>query len=157
MLWFRYRCGRESLDRSRCCRGWPCLARTRRAQRAVVSCVPLERRRKRSLVGRNLKHAGTNSPRLGRNSPKSLQQQTATAEVLKVISRSTFDLKSVLQALVKSAARPCDADKSNVTRQIDGVFYRANPRLFRRIRGPGQEDPSFVFDSVRGHVSSGLS
>jgi hypothetical protein len=42
-----------------------------------------------------------------------------------VISRTTFDLKSVLQALVESAARLCDADKANVTRQIDGVFYRA--------------------------------
>jgi hypothetical protein len=56
---------------------------------------------------------------------ESLQQQTSTAEVLKVISRSIFDLKSVLQALVESAARPCDADTSNVTRQIDSVFYRA--------------------------------
>jgi two-component system, NtrC family, sensor kinase len=129
----------------------------RRRSRAGGKTVKTRRRKtltlKRGNAPKTVRNRGasiagqeTEVARLARERDEALERQTATAEILKIISASPTELQSVLEVVVKSAARFCEADDVTIF-ELDGQDLHAVAHW-----GPVPQDIDVRFLCSREHV-----
>src|SRR6516164_6230388 len=114
-------------------------------RRSRASSKPTKARRHRAKTP---KGGATEVARLRRELDDAREQQTATAEVVKIISTSPSELGPVLKVVVRSAARFCDADDVTIF-ELDGQHLRITAAHW----GAVPQDVGARFPCVRGHVS----
>ena len=126
----------------------------RRRSKAGGEPVKTRRHKTATLKGSNAPKAApsatgqeTEIARLTRERDEALEQRTATAEVLKIISTSPTQLQPVLEVVVKSAARFCEADDVTIF-ELDGQDLRAAAHW-----GAVPQDIGVRFPCVRGQVA----
>ena len=132
--------------------------------KASAGRKPSSKRAPQSKIVRAIADLRRKNAQLTRELSEALDRQIATGDVLKVISRSTFDLQAVLQMLTETAARLCDADMASIARQDEAGFYQATnynfppdwveySRAFRTFAGRGSISGRALLDGKAVQVA----